>query len=347
MISQMNASELLRAKDWPRLAELFAARQPATAHEFQARALLTLHSGGQRPNWEAVHADLRRACELEPRDSLLHLNFAQALMDGGKFAEARDEAQTACKLAPTAPPAYEKLALASAALQQWEAALGALDKLKGLIGDRSLPDPLAKLLQLLRSRWWEPYAFGAITLRLPQPGDEAFVASAFQDRAFMRQFHRMQATSAAGIASFIGTSRLLPLQTRRLDWIVLDSTGQAIGIAGLVDVDWGNDRAEFLVGLPGSRSPTAALQASAAAIDFAFRRLQLQKLVTHVYGDNPVAQANVLHLGFVEEGLLRSQIASEGQRIDLHASGMLRSEYEASELHTKLRARWAKDGGAG
>jgi len=337
----MNTRELLAARDWLALKDRFLSTPPATAEEFQARALMAINTQAPPFDWRPIIGDLRRACDLQPADPLLHANLAQALLDAGLPADARRAAQSACDLDARTLAGLEKLASACVALGDWEPALDALRRAQAIAG-RELPPAAARLRHLLESRWWQPLKVDGMTLRTPAAQDKAFLAATFVDERFMRQFHRMQATGASGVASYIHTGAQLPLLTRRIDWIVADHE-RPIGLAGIVDIDWGNRRGELLVGLPGEAGFAQALKATASVLDFAFRRLALDKLVSYVYADNPWAQSNTLHLGFRQEGLLRSHIVSEGQRIDLYANGMLRGEYEASPLFSALRRRWRRD----
>jgi RimJ/RimL family protein N-acetyltransferase len=97
----------------------------------------------------------------------------------------------------------------------------------------------------------------------------------------------------------------------------------------------------LLIGVPEPRAgESLALKASIAAIAFAFEQLGLDKLVSYVYGDNPVARANTLHLGFQSEGLLRSHLKEGDSRLDLHVSGLLRTEFNADSRMQRVRSRW-------
>jgi RimJ/RimL family protein N-acetyltransferase len=336
--SQVN--QLLVAKDWAGLERHFAVREPDSAEEFQARALLALSRSVDIP-WPRVIADLRRACDLQPADGLLRANLAQALLDSGQADEAYREARVALQLAPQAYAPLEKLALAAAANRRWpEAHQLLLRAARVLEGKRPLPDGAAQLLMRLQSQWWAPIQSAGLTLRQPQAGDAAFLARTFDDAAFMRRFHRFQRGGPGAVRQFIDIAQQPPDQSRRLDWIVVDRREQAIGLVALVDIDRPNQRGELLVGFAGAPPAMAALQASVAAIHFAFARFGLQKLVSYVYADNPEAQANTLHLGFTQEGLLRSHIACEGGRQDLFANALLRGDWEASSFLRRLTARW-------
>ena len=198
----------------------------------------------------------------------------------------------------------------------------------------------AALLEELGSLWWRPLVLGGVCLRLPSPGDSDFVARCFRDTAFMTRFHRFQPGDDAAIEEFIGRAKTRLRRTRRLDWIVWRGD-QPIGLTSLVDVDHENRRAELLVGLPqpGTSGP-AALQASLATLQFAFDRLGLHKVLSHVYGDNPMSQANTLHLGLRQEGLLRDHLQVDGKALDLFVNGLLASEFRADARLQRLLRRW-------
>ena len=119
------------------------------------------------------------------------------------------------------------------------------------------------------------------------------------------------------------------------------SDGRLAGFAAIVDIDLGHRRGELLVGIPGAgTAPALALKASVAAMAFAFENLQLDRLVSHVYGDNPAAQANTLHLGFQPEGRLREQLRFGNQAIDLMVNGLLAREHAQHPQLKRLRERW-------
>ena len=83
-----------------------------------------------------------------------------------------------------------------------------------------------------------------------------------------------------------------------------------------------------------------SLKVSVAVLEFAFKRLHLAKMMSYVYSDNPEAQANTLHLGFEQEGLLRSHIAGQSGRLDLFVNGMTNTSFAGNALLNKLALRW-------
>jgi RimJ/RimL family protein N-acetyltransferase len=337
----VTVTQWLLAQNWGELARHFSAHPPACADEYNARALMNLHQSNGAVDWPSVIADMREACALKPGDLLLAVNLTQALLDCKQTQEAYETAKRTSESHPDAYPAMEKLAASAVATQRWAEAHGVLLHAQERLGQKQpLPEQAARLLAELSSRWWEPVAKGRVVLRIPEPSDADFLSGTFRDEAFMLHYHRFQGASDEAVKDFILRAKLAPRQSRRIDWIILDNSGNRVGLAAIVDIDWGNERGELLVGLPGKRAQTIALKASVAILEFAFERLRLAKMTSYVYADNSEAQANTLHLGFEQEGLLRSHIASTTGRIDLFVNGMTRAGYAGNALLDKLARRW-------
>lgn len=334
----------LRRGEWPRLQAHFAIHAPQSAGEHAARALLIARLPPTAERAAQIVADWRRACELQPAHLLHHVNLAQALLDAGDAGGALELATTLVERAPASYPAAEKHCLALCALARWDDAERAaahashLAQVNGTVPSANV----AALHAELASRWWQPLSLGGATLRPPHGADAPFVRASFGDSAFMRAFHRYQGADAASVRDFIAQGQRPPRQSRRRDWLVLDRAGRPAGFAGIVDIDCGNRRGELLVGILGDANREAlAPKAALAAIAFAFERLGLEKLVSYVYGDNASAQANTLHLGFTQEGLLRQHVMDAHGRIDLYTNGLLREDFLANALLQRARTRWS------
>lgn len=341
--AQATLTQWLLAQNWDGLARHFSGHQPACADEYNARALMNLHQGKGTIDWPSVISDMRQACALKPGDLLLAVNLTQALLDSKRAQEAYETARRTSELHPDAYPAMEKLAASAVATQRWAEAYDVILHAQEMLGQKqNLPEQAARLLAELSSRWWEPIVKGGMVLRCPEPSDAGFLSSTFGNEEFMLHYHRFQGAGDEAVKDFISRAKLAPRQSRRIDWIILDRSGNRVGLAAIVDIDWGNERGELLVGLPGKRTQTVALKASVAILEFAFERLRLAKMMSYVYGDNPEAQANTLHLGFGQEGLLRSHIASQSGRIDLFVNGMTSAGFAGNALLNKLARRWAE-----
>ncbi len=339
--AQAGLHEWLRAGEWARLQQHFAEHPPAGADEFAIRGLLRMR-GGPAQRHDAL-ADLRQATGLAP-DNLFHaVNLAQALIDSGQAAEALRASEQVLHRAPGFLPALEKQCLALCACARWDDALHAFTT---LAQQSAAPGPaLTPALQAagasLATRWWRPIPVGGALLRLPREEDHDTIARWLADDAFMARYHRFEPTTGTAARDYIARAQRPPTETRRREWVVQAGDGRLAGFAAIVDIDLGHRRGELLVGIPDAGSaPALALKASVAAMAFAFDNLRLDKLVSHVYGDNPVAQANTLHLGFQPEGRLREQLRFGDQAIDLFVNGLLAREHAQHAQLRRLRARW-------
>lgn len=349
----------LLAQDWPRLATHFRHSTPSTAQEHEARALTALAT---RPGAEGARLavpDLQAACALQPGNALLAANLVQALLDAGRCDEACTVASAAVQRLPRAAPLLQKLAFAWAAVGRWDeadaacrqalalaplpaAAPAPVPAVAGEPGPQGATQALLALSRELASRWWQPLTLGGLSLRLPTSADLGFVEHCFADAGFMSRFHRFMAGTPQAAQQFVARATQRPALSRRLEWLVCGRDGHPIGLAGLVDIELSSRRAELLVGLarpdPGA---SLALKASLLAMHFGFERLALHKLVSHVYADNPVAQHNTLHLGFVQEGFLREHLHTDEGPVGLFVNGLLRTEFQADARLQRLLRRWA------
>ncbi len=335
---------LLRAGDWIGLQQHFSQHAPAGADDFVARALLLSRAERTRERTAQILADWRQACALQPAQPLHAVNLARALLDAGQKDEAARLTSALVQRLPQSYPAAEKHALALHACGQWaEAAAAGVRAVQAAAAAGVTPSEATRAIYAdLALPWWQPLHVGGALLRLPSPGDEDFLRGLFNDPAFMRRFHRYQSGDDKALSEFIHRGRRPPRTVHRRDWIVVDRRGNAAGLAAIVDIDLQNQRGELLIGIREPRSgESLALKASIAAIGFAFERLQLEKLVSYVYGDNPIARANTLHLGFRDEGWLRGHLKEGTHRLDLYVSGLLKVEFEADARMQRMRSRWA------
>lgn len=323
------AEWLLRA-DWRSISAHLAANAAHSATDFKARALMRIQMTQGSVEWDHVIADLARACELEPDEASHWTNLCQALLDARRPREAFDAARRAALLAPTGVGVVEKVMASAAAAAMQPDALALLRELRERVArsGAAVPMGLEQGIEDLDSRWWEPVTAGKARMRPVQRGDEAFLTRLFADRAFMRQYSLFQDSSPRGVQAFVDMAQLPPRISGRLDWIIEDRAGQPVGVAGLNRIDFVNRRCEVMFGYPGEGDAARKFALATAGLRFAFERLRLHKLVSHVYATNPVAQKFTLGLGFRQEGLLREhvRIGPEAGWIDLYVNGMLRED---------------------
>jgi RimJ/RimL family protein N-acetyltransferase len=331
--------EWLRSGDWARLQRHFAEYAPAAADDFAVRGLLRMR-GGATLRSDAL-ADLRQAAALAPQNPFHAVNLAQALIDSGMASEALEAAERVLHQSPGFPPGLEKRCLALCGCMRWDEALEAYGALALLPRAQALTPTVLGAGAMLTTHWWRPLPIGGALLRLPRDDDHDDIARWLADGAFMARYHRFEPTTGTAARDYIARAQRPPTETRRREWVVQAADGRPAGFAAIVDIDLVHRRGELLIGIPNaSMTPALALKASVAAMSFAFGTLRLDKLVSHVYGDNPIAQANTLHLGFQQEGRLREHLRFGEQAVDLIVNGLLAREYAQHPQLRRLRNRW-------
>lgn len=118
--------------------------------------------------------------------------------------------------------------------------------------------------------------------------------------------------------------------------IILPTTGLPIGATGLHRIDWRNRHA-FNGILLGERAEWGKGYASAAirlATAYAFRELNLEKILTEVYAPNAASRRTMERAGFRSCGLRRRNVFIDG-------------EWHDEWLGEILREEWTPESGAG
>ncbi|MFZ5775998.1 MAG: GNAT family N-acetyltransferase [Thermodesulfobacteriota bacterium] len=112
-----------------------------------------------------------------------------------------------------------------------------------------------------------------------------------------------------------------------------------IGIVGLSSLDFLNGKAEFSLLLTRGRGTRCVLEAVAAVLERAFGELGLYKLIFLVRPDNRPVLRLLARFEVPEEGRLREELAvSDGTRLDLCRFSLLRREWRAHPLRSRLLA---------
>ena len=103
----------------------------------------------------------------------------------------------------------------------------------------------------------------------------------------------------------------------------------AIGVAGLYQVDWHNRHAELGVSIvtPEERRKGFGIDANAIMLDYAFGHLGFQRIWGHVKADNEAALRLCERLGYRVEGTLRAHRLRGTARVDLCVVGILSEEW--------------------
>jgi diamine N-acetyltransferase len=118
-------------------------------------------------------------------------------------------------------------------------------------------------------------------------------------------------------------------QTERR-FIVETPNGEAVGLVELVEITYIHRRAEFqIIIAPLHQGRGLAKTATMAAVDYAFRVLNLHKLYLVVATENPVAIGVYEACGFVEEGRLVDEFFVDGTYQDALRMFQVQPDYLA------------------
>jgi RimJ/RimL family protein N-acetyltransferase len=107
-------------------------------------------------------------------------------------------------------------------------------------------------------------------------------------------------------------------------------TGSYIGQIDLIQMDWKNRCATLgiVIGAAEKRGRGYGTEAILLLEDFAFNRLNLNKLELTLHDYNTRAYRCYLKCGFKEEGRLREKFFINGHYTDMIEMGILKHEYE-------------------
>ncbi len=192
--------------------------------------------------------------------------------------------------------------------------------------------------------FWQDHRAGNCILTRRKGADAAFIQALWQDKKFIKSFHRLAGKLPAKLADLQTildnefTSLIKDAST--LHWVIRDSNHKPWGILSLTNISLAHQRAELLLGvIPGA---PFGLTATAMLIlfDFFFKGMNFQKLYTLTYDDNESTLKGVLHLGFQIEGRLRNHVKDPetSSFLDLIQAGLLAQE-AFSPGNTRVRQK--------
>jgi RimJ/RimL family protein N-acetyltransferase len=211
-------------------------------------------------------------------------------------------------------------------------ASGKIDEARRLLlsVDQHAQDPkLSNLIRQHDSIWWIPLEGPRATLRRRGADDVEFVRRCWSNEMFMAQFNRtasaLPKSDQALRALLTKEATSLLSEHRSIHWTICAKGGGGCGFVSLVDIDFRQKRAEFLIGVMQGTHPWIAPEAAHLALEFARSAIQLERITAFVYPDNLPALRMAKKLGFEEEGLLRGYLAdaSSSKRSDLVIVGLL------------------------
>ena len=285
--------------------------------------------------------------------SALHYrpNYPHALNNLGNVLQRINQAEEAVicytkalKLQENYPEAYNNLGQALKTLGRIEEARNCF--LKAIALRPHFTQAIVNHLEVALV-WLTPLEGNKLYLRRYSKEDAAYLRQCYQNTQFMVQYNhyipRHQRVEELAL-KLDETYRMHPCQLKSIDWVIMKKgANQPIGIANLVGIEFTHHRAEFLIGLPNTNDHATGLglEATLLVLDFAFNKVNLNKLTSIVYEDNTSSQKNALALGFIQESMLRDHIfdPTSGKFISLFGNGMTANDFRNNPRIAKLSNR--------
>jgi len=315
-----------------------------TCDEFLHEALNLVYPKQGAADILAAMRVLRIGMERYPDSVNIKNLLSELLLQCGESAEALMLAENTAKVAPDSVLCQYAHGRALLALGNYAAANKVFKTASSLpiSGNPKLKNDLAHLTIKSESFWYVPVVGKNISLQRIAPEHKSFLTDCRNDQVFRRQYNMFHSQAERNIDNDLRRSQQHPLDTKKIDWVVM-ANAKPIGLLSLVDLNVANRRAELLIGFPGKVNPWCSVEATLLALNFAFNTLKLARVYSYVYEDNPSSQRNTLHLGFVQEGVLRGHIcdpADRDRRLDLFVNGMLATEFKSLSESSSLYKRF-------
>lgn len=290
----------------------------------------------------------QQAIKLNPGQAELHNSLGIAFFKAVNISDAIRCFNIAIELRPDYAEAYNNCGLAHnqmGLVQKAQTCFTTALKLR--------PDFNAAAINLanIDSIWLTPIKGNRIILKRADASDASYLWQCLQQDEFMELYNCL---IDRGVSLEKLTQKLQdesyrhPIQTKSITWIIHKSThldqNQPIGVVNLADIQLQHKKAEFLIGLPTSsdRSGSIATEAAFLALNFAFNKVNLNKLTSFVYCYNLLAQENTLHLGFKQEGVFEQHLWNPKTRqfVDVFANGMTADQFRNNQRLIKLTHRF-------
>lgn len=327
-----NILTLLHTKDWNSIASLLNALPTSSwnSHEYFAKGMLLAFGPlTLRDLTEAITA-IEQASLLEPQNTKYLTILSELYLQTKRMPLAMRAATLARSLAHHDPLTGITLGRVAWACGERDLAYQTFSQVSRQIPS-SKPHVIALLKKLtlpLEPFWQQPRTGKRIVLSRMTSRHRSFLSFCRRNQAFQHQYHLFQDSSQEGIERDLKEAERPTSETKKISWVI-ETNERPIGLASLVGIDFNNLRAEILIGIPNERAFGMGLEATLLVMEFAFSVVKLSKLFSYVYSDNIISQQNTMHLGFRQEGLLRSHVFDpiSKQPLDLFINGCLSYEF--------------------
>ncbi|MDR9499943.1 MAG: GNAT family N-acetyltransferase [Hydrogenovibrio sp.] len=319
--------------NWQAVQKYLASkdRQTFTAFDFMARGLCEFYSQGNR--FAAIES-LKKACELSENDVRYLNTLSDLLLQSGQPVEAYKAARKSVELTPDDPLSLHALAASLSALNDYEKAYDIAReglKLKSHLSEH-FSESFKQIERKAHPVWRQPLQGHSLKLVRIAKEHEAFFKTLRTNRSFQRQINLFKSETEQAIQRDFKKAFRSPVETKKVEWII-EKNQQPLGFASLINLDFDHKRAEIQIGFPAKKGMTDALEATLLVLDFAFAKLNLHKVYSYVYSDNPISQKNTEHLGFQVSGFLRDHIFDKASKnwLGIHVNEMLIVDYKSNK----------------
>lgn len=117
---------------------------------------------------------------------------------------------------------------------------------------------------------------------------------------------------------------------------VIEVDGIAVGLIGLLNIDYKNLKAEYYItlGEENYKGKGISYKASLLLLEYAFSELKINKVYLYTEVDNIPAQRLFEKVGFKKEGLLKEDLIYNGRKVDRFFYGITANEYSCPNDNT-------------
>lgn len=171
-----------------------------------------------------------------------------------------------------------------------------------------------------------------------------FIFQAYHNKQFM-SLYRLSQKPPNDIEEVIRRiqheNRIAEHLLYRVEWVILKN-GVPLGLASLAEIDFHNNRAEWLLGIidVGKSLQALSLEAALLLMDYGFNGRNLHKITGITYGYNDKSQKCTTKLGFTFDGVLREHYKTSDGYVDLRVNSIMQKEFRNSNFIARTSKRF-------
>lgn len=111
---------------------------------------------------------------------------------------------------------------------------------------------------------------------------------------------------------------------------VIEFNNMPVGLIGLLDIDEKNLKAEYyvVVGEINLKGKGIATEATRLLLEYAFNKLNLNKIYLFTEEENLIAQKCFERVGFKKEGLLKEDLFYNNKKVNRYIYGICKGDYK-------------------